>query len=278
MRNKKKAYKVQNIKLAFVFCVFIIALIIGSLILKFGILIKKSRFDGQHRFTISLSKSLKNSDITVVSLAPDTKSISVLSVPQNSYLRNIHLQNISQYLQIPIDGFIQFEKIDKIDQKNIESNIRKIILNFNRLKTNLTLIDFLRIWLFTKNISSHAVTTKTVDSLEDEAARDKFFSFLFNDFTFTEENQSIQIINGTQRAGLGNRLSRLIGNMGGNVVSISTADNVVRHSEILYFGKYSYTVERLNKILSFTINKKEVRPSEAISDIIIIIGEDSKYD
>lgn len=275
MKKKKNVSKKQNIKLAFIFCFFVLILIMGSLFLKAGILIKKSNFDGQHRFTISFSKSLINSDIQVVSFAPDTKSISILFVSKNNFSK---VQNIEKYLQIPIDASVQFDGLSKIEEKKLEPTIRKLILNFNNTQTNLTIIDLVRLWLFTKNVSSHAVITRAIDFPLDDAMIDKTSSFLFNDYTLTQENQSIQIINGTKASGLGNRLARIISNAGGNIISVSTADDIIKYSEILYFGKKSYTAEKLSKILNFPLsNKQEEKTGEAISDITVIIGKDSAY-
>lgn len=86
------------------------------------------------------------------------------------------------------------------------------------------------------------------------------------------EKISIAIVNGTGVAGLGNRIARLITNIGGNVVSVSTSDNLISDSEILYSKENNYTARRIAQILSFKINNKD---NMDISDVTIFIGKNN---
>ncbi|KKQ29054.1 MAG: hypothetical protein US43_C0009G0001, partial [Candidatus Levybacteria bacterium GW2011_GWA1_37_16] len=94
---------------------------------------------------------------------------------------------------------------------------------------------------------------------------------LASDTSIEKDHQTIRIINGTEVIGLGNRLARLITNMGGDVIIVATSDSLIKKSSILYIDKKTYTVERLQKVLGYEVAKEE---NNAISDITIVIGED----
>lgn len=275
-RKSKNENEGQNIKLAFIFFILITSLIIGSLVFKAGLLVKKSKFDGQHRFTAAFLKKNNPDGIKVFSFAPDTKTISILSIDKKAYPLKPELLDMEKYLGIPIDGFVNLDAIDKTKVQNVDSILQKTIFNFNKVKTNLTIIDFIRLWFFARTIPSRAVTIEEINSAIEDGQLDKISNSLFNDNTLLQENQSIQVINATDIAGLGSRLSRFLGNMGGSVVSVSTPKKNSDDSKIVYFGKKTYTVEHLGKILGFKIiDGGKDQQNESISDMVIIIGKDS---
>ncbi len=70
---------------------------------------------------------------------------------------------------------------------------------------------------------------------------------------------------------MGNWTSRLLTNLGGSVVLISTASKEEETTSIAYSGKKTYTVERLEKILGLNAVKKE---TGAIANIVVVIGKD----
>jgi hypothetical protein len=92
-----------------------------------------------------------------------------------------------------------------------------------------------------------------------------------NDDLIEKDNQTVQIINRTNVSGLGGRLAKMITNMGGNVILVMSEDNSIKKSAITYIDKETYTVKNLQKILGYEAVRE---PSNAMSDITIIIGED----
>lgn len=261
MRKKKKESG-QNLKIAFWFGFFVFLLIAGSLLFKFILLLKSSKFDGAHRFNIYLSCG--NMEDSIVSFSPENQSIVVLNLKKQS------MEEIRKNLEVPIDDIILVK--DNDCEREISSQLAKGFFGEFK-KTSLTTIDILRLWLFSKFVSSHSITTKDLSGLDltDNLLIDKIINGLFSDLTITSERLSIQIVNGTGISGLGNRLARLITNMGGEVVAINTSEKELSESKITYFDKNSYTAERLGKILSFKILKKQ---ESGVSDIVIEIGKD----
>ncbi|MBI2074882.1 MAG: LytR C-terminal domain-containing protein [Candidatus Levybacteria bacterium] len=279
MPNKKrKSSDNQSLKLALIFFISVFTLVIIAVSLKVISVITSSSFNGKNRFTIAIIKD--SSDI--ISFAPDTNSISVLHVASKKKLTGT---DVGKYLKIPIDGQVilgqnsnqEFNKLF-LQNNNVEMQMRITLTNYYAVNTSLTIIDVARLWLFTKTVASHAIYVKNYSipdnvDLSSELTIDKILSQLFSDSAVSAEKVSIQIVNGTGVSGLGNRLARLITNMGGNVISVSTSDKLIETSEIDYFDKKNYTLEKLYSILKFPIKKIDL--SSNISDLIIILGKDS---
>lgn len=264
--GRRKKTNTNNLQIAAIFAIFVGSLLVISLLLKLFLLIRQSTFDGVNRFTIAVSN---NKDAkTVISASSDTQSLSVLTIKGS-----IPLSRIGKFLETPIDGKISDSAyVEDLNQKNIEKTLRSMILRYKNLQTNLTIIDLARLWFFSRTLSYSSILTSEISTTSEEEKIDKISYSLFSDPSIVEEKMSIQIINGTNVSGLGNRLARLITNMGGNVVVVSTSDEIIDHSQILYVRKNTYTVERLQKVLGFpTVETKQ----QGLSDITIKIGTNS---
>ena len=96
---KQKKQQGKTLTIAIIFCGFVFLLILISVIVKTLILIKNSSFDGQNRFNIEI---LQNTQVSVVSFSPVTRSIAIINLkgkPFNS--------NISQLIALPIDAILK---------------------------------------------------------------------------------------------------------------------------------------------------------------------------
>lgn len=257
---KKKEIAISNTKIAIVFFVFL-AFIVGiSIIFKVIAVIRAGQFDSSKRFTLTITNG-KNAE--VMSLSPDSKDIVIFKLNNN-----IKPAEAGRFLEIPIDGFIVQNSLD-LNQK-VDSLLVKTILNYNKLKTNLTIIDLLKLAIFARTIPESSVNVKMVGDIGG-LELDKIVGRLANDIFIEKDRQTIRITNGTDVIGLGNRLARLITNMGGNVIIIATNESLIKKSAILYIDKKTYTVERLQKVLGYEVAKEA---NNVISDITIVIGED----
>lgn len=257
---KKKEIAFSNTKIAIVFFVFL-AFIIGiSLIFKLAILLKNGQFTNSRSFILSIANG-KN--IEVVSLSPDLRNIAVFK-----FDGRVSSVDAGRHLGIPIDGFIDFDSLD-LDQK-INSLLFKAIVNYDKLKTNLTVIDLLGIAMFTRVIPEGSVDTIAVEDV-GKMTLDKTVGNSMRDTSIENDNQTIRIVNATDISGLGNRLARLITNMGGDVLIVATENSPRKKSSISYIDKKTYTVERLRKVLGYEVIKDV---GNLMSDITIIIGED----
>lgn len=258
---KQKEQVVSNTKIAVIFFAFL-AFVLGiSLIFKTTIVVANGQFDDSRRFTLALNDGKVTQ---IVSLSPKTKSLVVFK-----FKKNIKPSDAGRFLEIPIDGFI-FSKSINLEEK-ISSLFLKTIPSFNKLETNFTLIDLLRLFNSTRGIADNLVTTKVIEGKENSFELDRVVSRLVSDDLVEKDNQTIKIINGTDIAGLGNRLARLLTNMGGDVIMVETSDLPVKKSVISYVDRKTYTVKRIQEILDYEVSKAE---AGTVADVTITIGED----
>jgi len=258
--KKQKESALSNTKIAIVFFAFLIFIIGISLVFKVVAVIRQGQFDDSKRFTLAINDG-KSTE--VMSLSPGLKNIVIFKLNDN-----VRPAEAGVLLEIPIDGFIAFESLD-LNQKT-DSLFIKTILNYTGLKTNLTIIDLFKLVLFTRTIPESSIDVKTVGDASG-LELDKIVGHLASDTFIEKDNQTIQIINGTDVNGLGNKLARVVTNMGGDVIIVATGNKPRKKSVIQYIDKKTYTVERLQKVLGYEVVEET---DNAISDITIIIGED----
>lgn len=258
MKKKDKAF--SNTKIAVVFFVFL-AFIIGiSLLYKFTILLKSGQFTDSRSFTLSVANGKATS---ILSLSPGLGNIAVFEFPEN-----VGKKEAGRFLGIPIDGYILSDSLD-LNQKP-KSLFFKAIINYDNLKTNFTIIDLLRIAMFTRAVPERSVNVVEIKNT-DKPISDSIVSRFASDNFIEKDNKTVKIINATGISGLGNRLARLLANVGADVLLVATDNNLSRRSTILYIGEKSYTVERLQKVLGY----EAIRGSgDSMSDITIVIGKD----
>lgn len=261
MGKKKKSVKRNNLNIALFFLVSFLFLIFVSLIIKLVIVFKNSKFDGNHRFTIAVSAK---DNTKVISFSPQEKSISILSVDGKVN------GNIGKFLAVPIDDYIVSDKIS-VSRANITSSLLRSILDLDKFNSKLTSIDILRLSYFAKFVPLTSIYEEKISVDFDEVTRELLVSSFFTDQQISTEKKRIQIINGTDITGVGNRLATVISNMGGDVVIVSTSDKEEKVSKVIYAGSKSYTVDKLSSVLNF-VNEKSKNTS--LADVIIILGKD----
>ncbi len=259
--KKKKEQAISNTKIAIVFFIILLFFVSLSLVFKIVLVVRAGQFDDSKRFTLAISDS-KN--LEVMSLSGSAKTITIFKLS-----RNIGSYEAGQFLEIPIDAFITSNSLD-LNQKT-DSLFLKAIFSYKKVQTNLTVIDLLKLLIFSKTVVSSSVNTKNISVDLSPSELDKLVARLVSDDLIEKDKQTIQIINGTDVGGLGNRLARLITNMGGDVIIVATSDNPKKISKISYIDQKTYTVERLRKVLGYPAVKEG---NNAISDITIVIGED----
>ena len=277
MTNTKRSKRVvmqggnHSTRLAIIFCGLVFGLILFSLAAKLLVIIKNSTFDGQHRFTIAVH--LVGNKASVVSFAPINSSVSILQISGVT-----DSTRIARMLEAPIDGVVKADFLkEEVNGKNIQDTMRLFVFRFPTLQTSLTPVDLVRLWLFSNQVSKHTAYEKSISFAEKNPAvlndlvTDKISTELFADETIVQEKVSVQIVNVASVVGLGSRCARLIGNMGGNVVSVETAETTEQETTIQYFGKKTYTVSRLEQLLQITALPMQ---NPGIADIIVTLGKD----
>jgi hypothetical protein len=259
--RKQKESALSNTKIAIVFFLFLVFIVGISLIIKVTIIVKAGQFDSSKRFTLSITN---DKNIEIISFSPSSKNIVIFK-----FNNMILPKEAGRLLEIPIDGFINLSSLD-LNQK-ISPLLLKTVFDYRNLKTNLTIIDLLRLEMFTKTVPDSFVEIKIIGENPAQTELNEIVNRLVSDNYIEKDNQTIKIINGTDTVGFGNRLARFVTNMGGNVIIVATSESPRRKSEILYFDQKTYTVKRLEKALGYETTKET---KNMMSDITIIIGED----
>lgn len=262
MRAKKN--KGKNLKLALAFLLTVLLLILASFISKIYFIFRESAFDATHSYNVAYLQD--NGKTVVISFSPSSHSIGILRMD-----RSVDSKKIGKTLQIPVDGVI--EGVDSnLSKEKIGSEMQNIFLGFDKVDTNLTIIDLARLMVFAKTVPLTSVSEKSIVLPSDQIENSVVLSF-FTDPDIVAEKSRIEVVNGTGVSGLGNRLANLLSNIGADVVLVSNSDNIQKKSKIRYCNKKNYTVKRLVEILNF---KLEDRCKEAtVADVIITIGTDS---
>ncbi len=266
MRKKSKQLEIpssKSIRKVIVFC-FIVGLLIGlSLLVRVIVLFKNSSFDGDNRYTFVVVKQQR--PIAAYSFDPTTKSAAILHIANEKVK-----MSAQKLLGIPVDGIAEVSDTF-IVPKDSSGALISILMDPGAVRKNLNELDLVRLFLFTRSIALKDITQKEIRLPIVQTELDNELADLFTDTKIIDENISIEIVNGTDTPGLGKRLERLVKNMGGNVVSITNSYKGEKTSKIQFFGKTSYTHERLQKLLGYPLEEVKMR---RVADITIIVGKD----
>lgn len=260
MQRKKNEGK--NLRLAILFIFLVLGLVVMSFSVKIFFTIQASHFDGNHKFNVVFSSG-KNLD--VVSFSPSNNSFSLLKIK-----KNINPEDVSKNLKVPIDGIINSE--NKVNEKNISSIILKTIFPLGNSYKNMTIVDLIRIFLFSRSVSENSIYIRELGPELNNVQRSTLITLSFTDPSVYQESQSIEIINSTTVPGLGARIAETISNIGGNVILVSGSPDLENKSKIKYYGNITYTVRKLSNFLKLPIEESN---KKGIADVIIIIGKDS---
>ena len=259
MKHKKKQN--SNLRFAFIFCAAVLFLIFASFAVKGILLLKNSTFDGEHRFNVAI---LGDNRTSLVSFSPQNRSITILNLKGNTAG-----EDLGKFLELPVDATVRVKDL-KIDKADISSDISNILFHYRNTSVNFTVLDGLRLLLFTKDVPQSSIYERDLSS-KDFLSINSFTSSFFIDTEIANEKTTIEIINGTSVYGLGNRLANLLNNIGADVVLVTSSDTVEDSTKVLYSGDLSYSVKRISGILGVKPTKTSQRD---ISDVTIIIGKD----
>ncbi len=259
---KRKKSTNSNLRLAGIFLIVVLGLIIISIVFKFLLVVKTSKFDGTHSFIVSFSA---RNNSRIVAFSPQDNSLSVLNIEDKSVKGNF-----ARTLEIPIDGSIVSVNSG---QEDVPTTVFHSIFSMQKYVNGLTILDAIRLFIFSKTVPKNNISVRDFSENLGDAQKSTVLSLSFTDPAVYQENKSIEIINATDTFGLGTRLATLVTNIGGNVVLVSTADNVMQNSKITYFKDKSYTVKKLSEYLGIPAVESDNR---GLADIIITIGTDKE--
>lgn len=260
---RKRQENPNSFRTLLIFCVVVTILILISLSIKAFTIIKASKFDGSHRFTLVINYE-GNKKTEILSFDPKNKTISKAEVTSKQKT------DLNKALGLYVDGTIQL-KSEKEGEEQVSKQMLSLATRFNTAKTNITALDLFRLSLVASTISHNKIAEKKISLPSSEVEIDKIILSLFSDPNISEENIAVEIINATGTPGFGRRLERVLNNMGGQVIAVTTARSGKPASKIYYVGK-SYTLEKIEKI---TNRKGEESENKGIADIQVVLGKDT---
>lgn len=261
MRKKKSG---KNTTLAIIFFSLIICAIAASLLINVLLIIKISKFGEGPAFSVFVSNNKQNEILT---FHKDKNSISIFKIDDR-------VRDIYKFAEVPVEALYHSDNLDLTQP--VSNIVSDIFFGMTQTKNNLNTLDALRSFIMAKTVSPKDIREKEIPKSLTEAQRDEIFSSLFADLKITQEGITIQIINNSQEQGIGNRFARLVSNIGGNVVLVSSGAENIKSG--VYSNDASYTGSRLSQVLNFPSIKGKIG---GISDITVVIGSDyrnlSKY-
>jgi hypothetical protein len=150
-----------NLRLAGLFVLLVVGLIILSLLLKLFFVFEDSKFDGTHNF--------------IVGFAGPTYTKIVSFSPQNKTMSSVTVKNLStkialgKSLEIPIDGLIKTDK--NVQDKDISTLLLKSVSPFTNSLDGLTFIDAFRLSVFAKGVGQGSIYDRSLSNGLSDAQR-----------------------------------------------------------------------------------------------------------
>ena len=238
--------------LSLVFFVFLIFIVIVWILFKLVFLIYESKISLGGEFAIDFYNHNNNQ----VVLFKHQSKIKVINI------NNISPQAVPMKFEIPIEEFVKSDYL--VSKSDFSQFFNREILSSN----SLNLVDKVKLFYLLKKskVNFYSFSSKM-------SSKNSLISSIFSDSTIYTENKTIAIVNATGQNGYADSLANLITNIGGNVISTTASPYTLDKSTIIYTNNQSYTLNRIEKILNFSV-KLNTHSQNAIADIIINIGKD----
>lgn len=208
---------------------------------------------------------------------------------------------LTAFFAIPIDGFIDFSRLKtpKSAAEIVEILRKNPISGFNflsALKTDLTMWEILKLKWGISSVRFDKIQQLNLiklNVLEREKLADGTPIFIydpvrldsvlldFQDSVITSERKTIAVFNATDHPQLAQKWTRLITNLGGNVIITGNAEVRLMKTQVL--GENSSTLKRLQQIFVLDcqnnpkcvkINPKGEDISFSRAQINVLLGED----
>lgn len=201
-------------------------------------------------------------------------------------------QTIVTFLGIPIDGFLDMGDLNEVFDTDavlefLRENLIFSLTSFSKIKTDLTLWELIRLKMgiastrfdkvekldLTKVLDKGNLADGTEVFLADPVKLDSMLTG-FADAAIKAEHKTIAIFNATERIALAQKASRIITNMGGNV--IITANAPQKQDRSLVLGEKSLSLKRINQVfnLSGIIEQEGENIVSSRAQINVILGKD----
>lgn len=303
----------------------ILAVVIGLLVIGKGVRFVQTLFVPWHsgvttarNFSwngdFNINAIIKTQKVSLLSFNPQEQKITIVDIPDNSYLdvasgfgkwelRSIYdlgggqllTKTLSDLFGLPVEGFMTFSgKYYQEQTNNIVEDLRKdpmsIMSMLPYLKTDLTLFELMRLKMglasvrFDKinhiDLGNEDVLMKNnladgTEILDPDIIRlDSLLAASSIDPKIQMEHKTIAIFNSTDHPGLAQKAGRLITNIGGDVIITSNGKN--KHKLTGIYGEKSKTLDRLKQIFNVrdTIKATDEDLVSSRAQINLFLGDD----
>lgn len=265
MGIKPASFHSNSITTAIFFGIIVISVLCIALVLRLGVIIGQSKFNSAERFTLGINFSDTKKEI--LSFDPKKKSVSKIVITGD--------KNIPSFLKsvaVMVDGEVLVRNKETTPSESPAEQLLSLLFHPQVKLIEITRYDLIKSYLYAQFFFSQTIDEAVITYPMDDVESDKIINRLLADNHINEENLSIQIVNGTTMPGVGKRLERIIENMGGNIIAVTSSKEQIKKGSLTFFEKESYTSKKLSKSLSLPAKKTLKRE---LSDIIITIGEDT---
>lgn len=251
--------KKDSLRLFFLFCIVVLLLIVGSLLIKTVHTIRESKYDTGNSFVLTV---LTDDGVVIYPIDPEKKEFSAVRINGAKKL------DITRNLHIPQNAQVQLTSVDTESVR-----LKPLLSTLFFKQSDLTWYDIVRLMIVTSAMSEETDNEKKINIREID---DLSFERRFYDPEIVREKASVAIVNAAGVSGIGSRLEQVLSNLGVSVISVTTAQNSTKRSEIQFIDQSLYTLKKLHSLLDFPMMETQ---DLSASDILIIIGEDmSKTD
>jgi hypothetical protein len=204
--------------------------------------------------------------------------------------------NLKKVLGVPIDGYILVgeDGIKQIGELFSHPESLGDVLKFGNLlqfpkvwsiarenlRTNLDIKEIAQVLWYLMQVRSDKVVhlNLSVKLLDDSNTLDKKLSPFFRDEKLATEHLKIQVLNGSNLPGLAGDSTRIIKNIGGEVIRV---DNFERQDLIKGYlvleSSGSYTARRLAHIFSVSDSRPPKTGAEARANVTLILGKENAF-
>jgi hypothetical protein len=209
----------------------------------------------------------------------------LLGLPIDGYIKII---NLGFYLQSREDARLF---VDRLQSLGWALKPRATLDLLKSLKTNFSFWEIGKFWwqlrkirfnkIFFWDLKNDKVFTEAVPvsggqgRMADQILLDEMVKEYFFDSKVKFEALAVEVLNGTDRAGLGKRVGRFITNLGADLVNVGNFDRKIKKTKIFVIKrqlKDSYTVVRLANFFDAEVEIKEWE--QARGDLAVVIGAD----
>jgi len=195
--------------------------------------------------------------------------------------------SLSDFYGLPVSGYLETQLSPLEAVKVLKNNPLPSLTGRSQQRSDLTIFELLRLYLCLGAVRSDKITELDLLALEvldpfnladgtkvyrANSRLDTFIQENLSEPKIKSEQLSVAVLNGTNHSGLAQRASRMISNLGGNVI---ITDNTSLIPNSFVTGQGSFTKNKLTEIFSSKYAKINTQPASR-AQVVVYLGEDFK--